>query len=857
MTLATLLTELRDDPRFIRHVTAWRTLPTAPARTAAWPVALDARLSAAGNALGITRPYIHQTEAAVAALRGENVVLATGTASGKTLGFVLPILQALLDDPTATALLLYPTKALAHDQMAALERWIGALNAPLALRPYDGDTPTSRRAAIRKEARLLVTNPDMLHLGILPHHTQWVRFLSGLRYVVVDELHVCRGIFGSHIANVLRRLRRVARFYGAEPRLLATSATIANPRELGELLWGDPVTLVEEDGAPYGERHVLFYNPPLLNAALGLRASAHDEATALTARLLRADVQTIVFTRSRLGVELLLRDLRTRAARVGLDPETVRGYRGGYLPAERREIERGLRTGRVRAVVATNALELGIDIGDLEAAILVGYPGSIAATRQQMGRAGRRAGSSLAVFVATPAPLDQYLVAHPEYFFGRSPEEARINPDTLNLLAAHLVCAAFELPFEAREAFGRVPNVTALLEALSEEGLLHRSNGHFTWVGDAYPAQAISLRSASANTVVVQVSAVSAAGDRRSPTADRQETGSGRLVATVDRASAPLLVHEGAVYFHEGAPYLVERLDWEQGIAHVRAEPVDYYTVAAATTQIEPLAVRRTGEIQEPAAFQLTDEEVRVHIRPTAYRRVALETHETLGWGEITLPEQSFETEAFRLTLGEPLVTALADEGIAVAPLDYGPEWPAIREQIVARDGGRCRRCGAASQPGHPLEVHHLTPLRTFLAQYPRAVALQLAHAPENLLTLCPECHRQVERARGARTALGGLAYLLRNLAPVFLMCDPADLGTAVEARDIVTGQPAVILYDAIPGGVGLTPRLVGLWPHLAAAASERIRACECVEGCPSCVGPVGESEPGAKHATRRLLELV
>jgi DEAD/DEAH box helicase domain-containing protein len=840
MSIETLATTLRADANFIRNVTAWRTLPARGASTTAWPVDLNPRIVEVGRGLGIDALYTHQTHAVETALRGENVILTTGTASGKTLGYTLPLLNTLLRDPTATALLAFPTKALAHDQITAMEQWIGALQAPIALRPYDGDTPQRHRAAIRNEARILITNPDMLHLGILPHHTRWVRFFSGLRYIVLDELHTYRGIFGSHVANVLRRARRVARFYGAEPQFVSASATIANARALAEAVWEDPVVAVEEDGAPYGQRHVIFYNPPLLNPDLGLRASASGEAIKLTLKLLQAGVQTIVFARARMTVEMLLRELRERAGRAGFAPDAIQGYRGGYLPQERRAIERDLRNGKTRVVIATNALELGIDIGALDASILVGYPGTIAATRQQMGRAGRRAGASLSVLVATPSPLDQYLISHPEYFFGRSPEEARVNPDTLSLLASHLTCAAFELPFEPGEPFGKAQHAGAILEALSAEDVLHQRNGRFTWVGDAYPAQALSLRSATADNVVIQATLES--GDPRG------------VIGTVDRISAPGLVHEGAVYLHSGEMYLIESLDWEQGIALARPGELDYYTIASSSTKVERLSVRRTlGALA--VTPQITDEEVRVHTKPAAYRRVQQGTHETLGWGEINLPEQVMETEAFRLTLPATLVKDLAEAGVMLAPLDYGPAWPQIRETILVRDGRCCRLCGIAAQAGHPLDVHHLTGLRTFLAQYPRQEALRLAHAPENLLTVCPPCHRQLERARGARTALSGLSYLLRNLAPVFLMCDPGDLGTSVEARDAESGLPAIVVFDGVPGGAGLSPRLVDLWPRLVEATLERVQTCPCTDGCPSCVGPAGESEPGAKSAARQLLE--
>ena len=698
MSLDALVAELRADPAFMRNVTAWRTLAPRLARTMPWPAELDARLAEAGRALGVAQLYAHQAQAVAAALRGENVALATGAASGKTLGYTLPVLHTLLRDPQATALLLFPTKALAHDQIAAMEAWLAqpALQgAPIPLRPYDGDTPTRHRAQIRREARVLVSNPDMLHIGILPHHPRWARFFRGLRYVVLDELHTYRGVFGGHVANVLRRLLRIAHFHGANPQVISASATIANPAALAERLTGrDFVTLGgEADAAAYGRRHVIFYNPPLLasadaaprvrgkhNPELGLRASAADEAIQWTLRLLRADVQTILFARSRLMVELLLSKLRERVARAGDDPDVIQGYRGGYLPSERRVIERDLREGRTRVVVATNALELGIDIGALDAAILVGYPGSIAATHQQMGRAGRRAATSLSMMIATPSPLDQYLVAHPDYFFGRSPEEARIDPDTLSLLASHLTCAAFELPFEAGEPFGSAENVEDLLAALSAEGLLHRRDGRFTWVGESYPAQSVSLRTATPDNVVIR-------------------TSEGRVIGTMDRPSAPRMVHEGAVYVHGGEAYLITALDWEQGIASAEPAELGYYTVASEAVEVERLDVHR--EVR-PGGVQLSDEAVLVHSEPTIYRRVRMTTRETLGWGEIDLPAQEMETVAFRVALGAELVAALADAGVMVAPLDYGPEWPRIRREILARDGERCRLCDAAARPGHP-----------------------------------------------------------------------------------------------------------------------------------------------------------
>ncbi len=835
-TLTDLLSRLRADPEFMRCVTAWERIPARPARVAPWPAGLDPRLVDAVGSLGIESLYTHQAEAVEAALAGENVVLATPAASGKSLAYHLPVLHTLLNDPSACALYLFPTKALAHDQLAALGPLVDALQAPIAVRPYDGDTPSSHRPAIRRQARLLVTNPDMLHAGILPHHTRWARFFSNLRWVVLDELHVYRGVFGGHVANLLRRLRRVCRFYGAEPRFLCASATIANPQGLAEQLLEAPVHPVEEDGSPRGEKHFLLYNPPLVDPQLGIRRSAVLAAVDVADHLLKADLQTIFFARARLTTEVLLGYLRDLVAAHGGDLQRVRGYRGGYLPSQRREIERGLREGTVRAVVATNALELGVDIGELTACVMVGYPGSVASTWQQAGRAGRRAGASLAILVASSSPLDQYIVTHPRYFFGRPVEEALLDPDNPAILADHVACAAFELPFEAGEGFGRLADVKDLLDLLTEEGAVHRSNGRYTWVGEGYPAGTVGLRTSTPDVVVIQ-----------DVSADPP-----RVIGQIDRPSAPMLVYPGAVYLHEGASYLVEELDWEAGIARVRAEEVEFYTRASATTEVRVIeTVRRRAAGPWATAWGA----VEVTTRVTGYRQIRRYTHEVLGWGEVDLPEQRMETVGAWLDLSEDLVDRLQEERVLRPVVDYGPNWPAQRDAARARDGYRCRYCGAPEREGRQHDVHHIVPFHAF-GYIPGVNDLyRLANALDNLITLCPVCHRRAERARGARSALSGLAYLLRHLAPLQILCAPGDLGTAVEARAPETGLPRVTFYDRVPGGAGLSPRLFELFEPLLGAALDRVRACPCADGCPGCVGPVGEQEAGTKERTRRLLE--
>ncbi len=868
----------------MRCVTAWKRIPACSARVAPWPDGLAPCLVRAARARGVERPYAHQAQAIEAAMAGGHVVLATSTASGKTLAYNLPVLHALLADPAACALYLFPTKALAHDQLANLAPQTDGLEPPITVRAYDGDTPSSRRPAIRREARLLVTNPDMLHTGILPHHTRWARLFTNLRYVVLDELHTYRGIFGGHVANLLRRLRRVCRFYGADPRFLCASATIANPRELAEQLIEVPVVLVDDDGAPQGEKHFILYNPPLVDRELGIRRSAALTAKDIAAHFLQADVQTIVFARARLTTEVLLGYLRDSVAASGGTPTAVRGYRGGYLPNERRDIERGLRAGGVRGVVATNALELGVDIGQLGACVMVGYPGTVASARQQAGRAGRRAGRSVAVLVASALPLDQYLVSHPRYFFGRSVERALLDADNLAVLTNHLACAAFELPFEPGEPFGSFDDAGTVLGVLAEEGMLHRSNGRYTWIGEGYPAGGLSLRTGTPDNIVIQdVSADPSTGN-----------GAPQVIGQIDRPSAPMLIHEGAVYMHGGATYVVESLDWEGGLASVRAAELDYYTRASSTTDVRVLGVLRreppqsfapTSEKDSAAASTSVEEmegrdeelttihacgELLVTTRVTGYRKIKRYTHEVLSWAPLALPEQDLRTLGYWLTLSEGLTTRLQNMGILQPPIDYGPDWPAQRKRALVRDGHRCRRCGAPERAGREHDVHHRKPFRMF-GYLPGVNDLyKRANRLENLITLCPTCHRRAERGRGAHGALGGLAYLLRNLAPLYLMCAPGDLGSAVQARGLPVSYemdsaavppyergPTVILHDRASGGAGLSVHLYELRDELLKAALDVVRRCSCAHGCPGCVGPVGDTGPGVKALTRKLLEVI
>jgi DEAD/DEAH box helicase domain-containing protein len=660
-------------------------------------------------------------------------------------------------------------------------------------------------------------------------------------------MHAYRGVFGSHVANVLRRLKRLAHFYGASPQFILTSATIANPVELAERLVEEPVTLVDDDGSARGARHFLMYNPPLVNRELGLRRSALLECVRLGRDLLEHDVQTIVFARARQSAELILRYLRSTPSSEALPPtrgeleggDRIRGYRSGYLPRQRREIERGLREGRVGAVIATNALELGVDIGSMGAAVLAGYPGSIAGTWQQAGRAGRHEEPSLAVLVSSASPLDQFLVRHPDYFFGRSPEQALINPDNLLILLGHVRCAAFELPFEIGESFGRVKgtHVAELLQVLRETGVLHQSGDKYFWMADQYPAEDVSLRSASSETVVLQV----------------KENDAWTAIGQVDLPSAYWMVHPGAVYLHEGQTYLVEQLDVSQSdssgtshIAWLQAVDVDYYTQPLSETTVQLL--EKLEEDQTRGATKSCGE-IAVTTRVTGFRKVKWFTHEQLGVGEVLLPPTELVTTGYWLALTEETVERLRAEGTWTNdPNQYGPGWPAQRDQARARDGYRCQSCGLAEQ-GRAHHVHHQVPFRTF-------VSPQQANQLSNLVTLCPRCHRRAESAVRMRSGLAGLAFALSHLAPLFLMCDARDIGVHSDAQSpLANGQPAVVIYDQVPAGIGFSQRLFELHDQLMSHAYELVAACECADGCPSCVGPGGEGGYGGKREVLALLE--
>jgi DEAD/DEAH box helicase domain-containing protein len=609
------------------------------------PPGLDSRVERALNQRGIRQLYSHQARSFELASNGQHVIVATPTASGKSLCYNLPILQALASDPTATALYLFPTKALSRDQEEALRALMRDAELNVGAITYDGDTPNDARRAARQRAGVLLTNPDMLHAGIMPHHTGWARLFSNLKYIVVDELHTYRGVFGSHLANVMRRLRRIANFHGSSPTFLFASATIGNPREHASRICGEQVELVDESGAPTGPRQVVVYNPPVINAELGMRQSYIKTAVRLTQDLVRAGVPTLVFGNSRSGVEVMLKYLRDRLARDQIDPSAIHAYRGGYLPQTRRRIEGALRDGDIRCVVATNALELGIDIGALDAVVCAGYPGTMAGLWQRFGRAGRRRDLSLAVLVSSSNPVDQFMARHPRQLISAPIEHARIDPDNIEILIQHLKCAAFELPFEPDDVFGDVPDdaLGEALDYLADHGVVHPTStatgSIYHWASDSYPANSVSLRSASWDNFVII------------------DLDGNRTIAEMDWRSTHTMLHEQAIYQHEGGQYQVERLDFDNHKAFVRHVKPDYYTTAMTHSKVTVLeqdqgATVELGEVSLDAALG----DVSVIEKVVGYKKIKFHTHENVGYGEVHLPEMQKHTTAFWLTFPEDFV---------------------------------------------------------------------------------------------------------------------------------------------------------------------------------------------------------
>ncbi|MET1179544.1 DEAD/DEAH box helicase [Peribacillus simplex] len=629
--LQEVINDLKINEDFKDNIVHWQVIEAKEAKHVPFPDAMDDKIKHALELRGINGLYSHQATAFDTAVSGNSLVAVTPTASGKTLCYNLPVLQKILKDEKTRALYIFPTKALSYDQKSELNEMIHEMDAEINSYTYDGDTPSNIRQKIRQAGHIVITNPDMLHSGILPHHTKWVSLFENLKYVVIDELHIYRGVFGSHTANVIRRLKRICKFYGSDPVFICTSATINNPKELAEELTEKQMVLIDNNGAPSGKKHFVFYNPPIVNKPLNIRRSAVLEVRKLANKFLKNKIQTIVFARSRVRVEILLTYLQELVSKQ-LGPKSIRGYRGGYLPTQRREIEQGLRDGSIYGVVSTNALELGVDIGQLQVCIMTGYPGSISSAWQQAGRAGRRHGEALIIMVGSSSALDQYIVQHPEYFFTRNPETARINPDNLLILVDHVKCAAYELPFKKGDTFGET-EIMDVLEFLTEERVLHLNGDKWHWMNDAFPASNISLRSAAQENVVI---------------IDQTNAPVNRVIGEMDTFSAMTLLHDEAIYLHQGIQFQVEELDWDEKKAYVREVNVDYYTDANLAVQLSVLEVDKQRTFASTAA---AFGDVAIRAMPTIFKKIKFETHENIGSGPISLPEMELHTSSAMLSM--------------------------------------------------------------------------------------------------------------------------------------------------------------------------------------------------------------
>ncbi|MEN6529561.1 MAG: DEAD/DEAH box helicase [Anaerolineaceae bacterium] len=830
--LNSVIQTLQQNPEYFENITSFSENESRPPDLRPFPSVLLPELQQVLIEKKITSLYSHQLESFQCYREHKNFVIATGTSSGKSLCYQLPILNELASHSDGSALLLFPTKALTYDQLNGIDELIPTnLRDRIRAAIYDGDTPQRERVAIRETVKILLTNPDMLNIGIFPHHPIWERFFSQLKFVVIDEIHTYRGIFGSHIANLLRRLKRICAFYGSDPIFILTSATIRNPLELAQKLVEEEVELISQDGSPQGKKYFLVYNPPIINEEFGIREGIQVSAIKFLYLLHQFQIQTLVFCRTRRFVEILLRDVRNT---LSIPRDRVRGYRSGYLREDRREIEDGLKTGKISIGIATNALELGVDIGGVDAVLLPGYPGTIAALLQRSGRAGRKFNPSLSVFIASMNPLDQFLARNPQYLLSRNPEEALINPDNPLILIEHLQCAASEIPFEEKDQFGQVgqSELLAYLNYLSEIGVLYHKNGKFHWISNDYPSQHVSLRSMTSDTILL--------------TSRQNELET--IIGEVDYNSGLWMVHPGAVYIHDGETFQVETLNLENKKATLIPCAEDFLTEPQISSEVEILQIKESSESPYYKSFT---GDVLIRSKVKGFKRIKWSTKETINHEDLDLPETTLQTEGFWVSLTPECVDRMRNSGFWRSDRNnYGPEWETIRTKVRTRDHFTCQICGKPEGRSQH-HVHHKIPFKSF-------DSAEKANEPSNLITVCPDCHAMLESQVRIRSALSGLNYLIQSMAPLMVMCDAGDLGSAFDpAAKFADGSPAIIIYDNIPAGIGLSSHLYHRFTELLEEISSVIVQCECKDGCPSCVGPSMDPSSGGKRETLELIRLL
>ena len=829
------LLRIKKYPDFFENVAFWQTQIAQQAQPFPFPSWLHNRLVDTFNSMGINSLYSHQFEAINCVKGGMNTVISTGTASGKSICYQIPIIDQLIKDQKSSAILLFPTKALTYDQLKSFSTILSTgkifENQKSIAAVYDGDTPSQQRNAIRNNSKIILTNPDMLNVAILPHHTIWSEFFQNLKYIVIDEIHLYRGVFGSNIANLIRRLKRVAVFYGSSPRFIMTSATIANPKELASNLIEEETISIEADGSPKGEKNFVIYNPPVIDKDLGIRESLLTSTSKISELFLISNIQTLIFCRTRRFVELLVREIQALNPR---STKQIRGYRSGYLKKDRREIEEGLKNGSISLAIATNALELGIDIGGVDAVLLAGYPGSIASLHQRAGRSGRSLNSSVAILIASMNPLDQFFARNPKYLMERPLEQALIDANNPLILLSHIKSAAFELPFEESANFGLLnwTHLEEYLEYLCEEGVLQKKKTRYYWLSEHYPSGDFSLRSTISVRILLKY----------------EDDGVIETIGDVDYNSALWMTHPGAIYLQDGLAFYVKTLDLEKGIAILTKSQADYLTEPIISVDIDAISQLKVKTFQN---FILQYGEIEVTSKVTGFKKIQIITREILSAENLELPENRLQTTGFWIELTEKCVGLMRSKSIWLSdPNDYGRKWKSIRDSVRNRDNFTCQSCGRG-EADVSFHVHHKIPFKMLFS-------IEEANEFGNLVTLCPDCHRRVELNFKIRSGLSGLKYLLTNLAPLLVLCDSTDLGSYVDPNAKFSNlKPVVLIYDSIPAGIGLSSSLYERFYELLKKCRELLNQCDCKVGCPSCVGPTSEVGIGGKKETSFLLSLL
>ncbi len=804
------------------------------------PPYINSELRITLQEIGINSLFSHQLQAIELIMAGRNTILTTGPSSGKSLAYTLPILNALFQNENSNALLLFPTKALAYDQLTHFKEYIDNSQNNILWKKdvrkkisvYDGDTPKEIRSSIRKNAQVILTNPDMLHVGILPNHYLWEKFFENLKFIILDESHIYRGIFGSHVANVIRRLKRILSLYNQRPVFICTSATIGNPIGFLTKLVEEEFEHVSEDGSPQGRKQIVFYNPPLLNEELGIRKNSNQEALKIVNQFLENGVQSLVFQGTRKEVEKSL--IKLKEQNLNQKEYFSAAYRSGYLANDRRKLEEDFRSGKISVLFSTNALELGVDIGGLKCVILSGYPGSISSTLQQIGRAGRKQSEALAILIASINPIDQYIIKRPEYLFINNPEKAIINPNNPNILLEHLKISLNELSFMEGEKFGNLDweQTKTYLELLIEIGFARKSNNKYLIFDPSKFSNEISLRNMSGNSLkLIEVS-----------------NNQYRIIGEIDYASSLWMVHPNAIYLHLGIQYIVKSLNFETNEVLLEESNVDYFTEPKIEKTYEIIEQTQSKSINN---LDLYFGKIKVTQTVIGYKEILWENHQKISEETLELPEIVLDTEAFWFYIPDSIKNELINEKFVLNNKnDYGPAWNKYKDLIRKRDNYSCQHCGI-QENNNAHHIHHKKPIKLF-------ESIEEANHPSNLVTLCAKCHRLAEIQVKVRSGMTGLSYLLKTLSPIFILCGPEDIDVILDSKNEITGfENSILIYDNISYGLGLSLELYNNFPMILPEMLKHAKECGCHYGCPSCVGPVSDEGYGGKKETIRLLEII